>query len=395
MKKYVLVINCGSSSLKFALIEPNSGESPLKGNAEHLGFNDGKGTISLAIGEEKIKRELNEESTHDGALHALVEILKSHSMDEDIYAIGHRIVHGGEYFSDAVVVDDDVRAKIAECSRLAPLHNPAHILGIDAARHNFPHLQNVVVFDTAFHQQIPEKAYLYALPYRFYTDYHIRKYGFHGTSYRYISTKLPEITGKEHNKAIVCHLGNGGSVAAIDGDHSVDTTMGLTPLEGIVHGTRCGDIDPVIHDILTNQFEIPASEISNLLWKQSGLLGLSGISNHCGELEELSNNGNEAAKRAIEVYCYRLAKHIAGQFVALGGCEILVFTGGIGEKSRIIRRRTIEQLGVLGFYLDNDRNNDQTLGKTRYIHAQNSTPIWIIPTNEELMIARDTARLCA
>ena len=288
-----------------------------------------------------------------------------------------------------------MRAKIAECSRLAPLHNPAHILGIDAALHNFPHLQNVVVFDTAFHQKIPPAAFLYALPYKFYTDYHIRKYGFHGTSYRYISTKLPEITGKERNKAIVCHLGNGGSVAAIDTDHSVDTTMGLTPLEGIVHGTRCGDIDPVIHDILTNQFNIPAAEISDLLWKKSGLLGLSGISNHCGQLEEEANAGNEGAKRAIDVYCYRLAKHIAGQYVALGGCEILVFTGGIGEKSRIIRRQTIEHLACLGFYLNQERNEDSKLGKTRFIHSENSIPIWIIPTNEELMIARDTARLVA
>ena len=356
MTQYVLIINCGSSSLKYAVIDPVTGDLPLKGLSEKLGHAGGMFTAETASGKAQ---------------------------------------HGGEYFSESVLVNEDVRAKIADCIRLAPLHNPAHVEGIDAALHHFGDLPQAVVFDTAFHQQMPENAYLYALPYEYYTNWHIRKYGFHGTSYRYIASQLPELLGKEKVKSIVCHLGNGGSVAAIDSDHSVDTTMGLTPLEGLVHGTRTGDIDPAIPSILMEQFDVDTKEMSDILWKRSGLLGLSGISNDCRTLEEEMEKGNAAAIRAMEVYCYRLAKHIGAQLVALGGCEVLVFTGGIGENSDYVRRRTVEHLAFLGFSLDQARNKEVLFGKTGAIHAQGSLPVWVVPTNEELLIARDTAALAA
>ncbi|SUO97223.1 acetate/propionate family kinase [Suttonella ornithocola] len=392
MHRYVLVINCGSSSLKFAVIDPQTGDCPLKGLAERLGQGHEVGDFSYKVANEKFALTLHP-GTHDAAMKQIVEVLEEQGLMAEISAVGHRIVHGGEYFSESVRIEDDVRDKIADCIRLAPLHNPAHITGIDAAQKSFPDLVQVVVFDTAFHQKIPEKAYLYALPYRYYQSYHIRRYGFHGTSYRYVSAQLPKLIDIEKPKSIVCHLGNGGSVAAIDGDHSLDTTMGLTPLEGIVHGTRSGDIDPAIPRILTEQFGISIHEVGEVLWKKSGLLGLSEISNDCRTLEEEMNKGNLAAIRALEVYCYRLAKHIAAQMVALNGCDVLVFTGGIGENSAFVRKRTVEHLGFLGFKLDEDLNNEVLYGKTGAISAQDSKPIWVVPTNEELMIARDTLAL--
>lgn len=392
MTQYVLVINCGSSSLKFAVIDPVSGDSPLKGQAEKLGHAVGSFTAKTAAG--KNQYELSP-GTHEKALEQLVEVLKAENLMSSIQAVGHRVVHGGEYFSASVLIDAEVRSKIADCIRLAPLHNPAHIEGIDAAMQHFGALPQAAVFDTAFHQKMPENAYLYALPYEYYQNWHIRKYGFHGTSYRYIASQLSGLLGKEKVKAVVCHLGNGGSVAAIDGDHSLDTTMGLTPLEGLVHGTRTGDIDPAIPSILMEQFGVSAKELNDVLWKRSGLLGLSGISNDCRTLEEAMEKGDAAAIRAMEVYCYRLAKHVAAQMVALGGCDVLVFTGGIGENSDFVRRRTVEQLGFLGFKLDEARNKEVLFGKTGAISAADSKPVWVVPTNEELLIARDTAALAA
>lgn len=393
MHHYVLVINCGSSSLKFAVIDPETGDSPLKGLAERLSQNSEQGAFSYKTANGEKKSIYFSPSTHEAAMNEIVTVLKQLDLLSEIKAIGHRVVHGGEYFTVSVRLDDDVRNKIADCIRLAPLHNPAHLIGIDAAQHIFPNLPQTVVFDTAFHQQMPEHAYLYALPYRFYKEFHIRRYGFHGTSYRYIASKLPELLGIERPKAVVCHLGNGGSVAAIDGDHSVDTTMGLTPLEGIVHGTRSGDIDPAIPTILIEQFGMDVSEVSEVLWKKSGLLGLSEISNDCRTLEEEVEKGNPAAIRSLAVYCYRLAKHIASQMVALNGCDVLVFTGGIGENSSYVRECTVAHLGFLGFSIDNILNKEVLFGKTGRISPSGSKPIWVIPTNEELMIARDALEL--
>lgn len=388
--QFVLVLNCGSSSLKFAVMNPTSGDVLLNGTAERLGHDVGSLTVKDESG--KAVQEIKP-GTHAQALELIVETLKTKNLMDKIAAVGHRLVHGGEFFKESVVINNEVREKVAECIRLAPLHNPANITGIEAALKVFPKLPQVGVFDTAFHQQMPEKAYLYPLPRKFYEEFHIRRYGFHGTSFRYIASQLESVTGLKNPRTVVCHLGNGGSLAAIKDGHSVDTTMGLTPLEGIVHGTRCGDIDPAIIQILQEQFHISATEMNEILWKKSGLLGLSGISNDCRSLEEAMAEGNEAAIRALEVYCYRLAKHIAAQMVALNGCDALVFTGGIGENSAFVRAKTMEQLAFLGFELDKKANEETSRGKQGKISTANSKPVWVIPTNEELLIARDTAQL--
>lgn len=393
MQQYVLVLNCGSSSLKFAVIDPQSGDEVCKGLAERLGQEGA--SIKVKHGGEAEESALPAPGTHVEALLYIEEALERFGLQQALCAVGHRIVHGGEFFSESVLVDQGVRDKIAECIRLAPLHNPAHVIGIDAAFKAFPGLPQVTVFDTAFHQRMPEKAYLYALPMSLYKEYHIRRYGFHGTSYRYVSAQMPALLGKEKPKLVICHLGNGGSLAAIDGDHSVDTTMGLTPLEGIVHGTRTGDLDPAIPTLLMEQFGMSAAEVDATLWKKSGLLGLSGISNDCRTLEEAMEKGDADATRALEIYCYRLAKHIAAQMVALGGCDALVFTGGIGENSPVVRKRAVEQLAFLGFALDDAKNDVTMRGKQGNVAAEGSKPVWVVPTNEELLIARDTAALCA
>lgn len=391
MHNYVLVLNCGSSSLKFAVIDPENGDEVCKGLAERLGQEGGM--VRVKYNGQTEEAALHP-SSHESALVFIEQALERFGLEKQLQAVGHRIVHGGEYFSASVRIEGDVRDKIADCIRLAPLHNPAHVVGIDAAFKAFPGLPQAVVFDTAFHQRMPEKAFLYALPMAFYRENHIRRYGFHGTSYRYVSAQMPALLGKDSPKLVVCHLGNGGSVAAIDGDHSVDTTMGLTPLEGIVHGTRTGDIDPAIPTLLIEQFGMSAAEVSDVLWKRSGLLGLSGMSNDCRTLEEAVEAGNSDAKRAMDVYCYRLAKHIAAQMVALGGCDALVFTGGIGENSPFVRAQTVEQLAFLGFALDGAKNEATMRGKQGEISASGSKAVWVVPTNEELLIARDTAALC-
>lgn len=392
MAEWVLVVNCGSSSVKFALIDPESGDEALKGLAERLGQVGQPGEITFKYNGEKETHALPE-GTHKQALQDIVAKLHELNLFDQVVGIGHRVVHGGEYFSESVLVNDDVRDKIADCIRIAPLHNPAHVAGIDAARAAFSELPQVVVFDTAFHQHMPEHAYLYALPYHLYTEHGIRRYGFHGTSYRYTAARTYELMGEEKAKLVIAHLGNGGSVAAVDGDHSVDTTMGLTPLEGIVHGTRSGDIDPAIPRILTEQFGIDVQEVGNILWKKSGLLGLSEMSNDCRTLEDALAEGNKAAQRAMDVYNYRLAKHIAGQMVALGGADALVFTGGIGENSSYVRSEVVKKLAFLGFAINEEKNEATIRGAEGRIDAEGSLPIWVVPTNEELLIARDTFAL--
>lgn len=392
MSDWVLVVNCGSSSVKFALVDPKSGEESFNGIAERLGQAGQAGEITYKYRGEKETHGLSE-GTHQQALTDIVAKLRTLGLFGQVVAVGHRIVHGGEYFSQSVRVQGDVRDKIADCIRLAPLHNPAHVIGIDAAQAAFPDLPQVAVFDTAFHQHMPERAYLYALPYALYRDHGIRRYGFHGTSYRYVAARMHTLLGNDGLKLVIAHLGNGGSVAAVLGDHSVDTTMGLTPLEGIVHGTRCGDIDPAIPRILTDQFSIDVHEVGDILWKQSGLLGLSELSNDCRTLEDALATGNAAAQRAMDVYNYRLAKHIAGQMVALGGVDALVFTGGIGENSSYVRAEVVKLLGFMGFALDKANNEAMIRGAEGNIAAAGSTAIWVVPTNEELLIARDTLAL--
>lgn len=390
MSQYILVLNCGSSSLKFSVMNPENGDEPFKGVAERLVGEQGEITFKTANGG---KKTIAIPASHQSALDAIVAELKSENLFQSIKAIGHRVVHGGEFFSASVIINDEVLAKIEECIALAPLHNPAHVTGILAAKSAFPELKQVAVFDTAFHQQLPEEAYLYALPYSLYTEKKIRRYGMHGSSYRYVAQQIPEKTGIARPKSVICHLGNGGSIASVDFDHSKDTTMGVTPLEGLVHGTRSGDIDPGLFSILANQHGMSVKEIDDMLWKKSGLLGVSEISNDCRTLEEEMEKGNIKAKRAIDLYAYRLAKHIASQMVAINGADVLVFTGGIGENSPTIRRLAVEKLGFLGFELDKEANEATFRGKEGKISSASSKPIWVIPTNEELMIARDTAGL--
>lgn len=391
MSSLILVVNCGSSSVKFALIDPHRGDEPLKGIAERLGA--ASDAASITFKHERKETLPLTESTHLEALKAIVDKLKSLGLYEQVVGVGHRVVHGGEYFSQSVRINDDVREKIVDCIRLAPLHNPAHIAGIDAARHAFPDLPQVAVFDTAFHQHMPERAYLYPLPYELYTKTGIRRYGFHGTSYRYIAARAQQLMQDFQAKIIVAHLGNGGSVAAIDGDHSVDTTMGLTPLEGIVHGTRCGDIDPAIPTMLIEQEGMTVEAVNQLLWKESGLLGLSQRSNDARTLEDAALEQDTGALRALSIYAYRLAKHIAAQMVALNGTDALVFTGGIGENSSYIRESVLKHLACLGWTLDVHKNDSTIRGQEGRIDKGRGPQVWVIPTNEELLIAQDTWQL--
>jgi acetate kinase len=312
-----------------------------------------------------------------------------------VKAVGHRIVHGGEVFKSTVVITDEVIAEIEKCSKLAPLHNPANLLGLRIATSQFPDLPQVGVFDTSFHQTMPEHAYLYAVPMSLYREHGVRRYGFHGTSYRYITSKASALLGKPlEETAFVCaHLGNGASATAILGGKSVDTTMGLTPLEGSVMGTRSGDIDPGVIGYLGSELGLDVAGVMDILNKKSGLLGLSEISSDCRELQEAAAAGDKAAELALEIFSYRLAKHIAALTVGLGRLDALLLTGGIGENSAYVRAKVIKRLGFLGLTLDEEANKACTRGKAGPITVEGSVPALVINTDEELMIALDTATL--
>lgn len=393
MKKDILVINCGSSSIKFALINPATGDAELTGLAEKLGLQDAFVTFKHA--NEKTVEQLPN-GDHAAAMKAIIRQLTAFGLADQVAAIGHRIVHGGEFFKATKLIDDSVIAAVQECCKLAPLHNPGHLLGIHSAIENFPGLPQTVVPDTAFHQTMPERAYLYAVPMSLYREHHVRRYGAHGTSHRFVSQEAAKMQGipLESSAIIVAHLGNGASACAVLNGQSVDTTMGLTPLEGLVMGTRCGDIDANIFSYLTSVMGLDIAEITEILNKKSGLLGLSELSNDCRELEEAAAKGHAGAKIALEIFCYRLAKHIAALVVPMGRLDILAFSGGIGENSTFIRKRVMEQLGFLGLKLDDDANNACIRGKAGKIGAQGSSAsALVINTNEELMIALDTAKL--
>lgn len=393
--KLILVLNCGSSSLKFAIIDTVSGDELLTGLAECLQLENA--SIKWKLEGVKGKAELGNGAAHQEALSFIVdEILGDKAeLKNGIHAIGHRVVHGGEKFTSSVVICDEVMKGIKECIALAPLHNPAHIVGIEAAQKAFPSLQNVAVFDTAYHQTMPEEAYLYALPYQLYAKHGIRRYGMHGTSHYFISLETAKILNKpvEELNIINCHLGNGGSVCAIKNGKSVDTSMGMTPLEGLVMGTRCGDIDPAIIFHLHDELGYSIEEINTLLTKESGLLGLTEITSDCRFVED--NYDTEAvAKRAMDLYCYRLAKYIAGYTAALDGrLDAVVFTGGIGENSAPIRELTLERLSLLGFKVDSEANLTNRFGKEGIISQPDSTMAMVIATNEEWVIAQDTLAL--
>lgn len=397
--KLVLVLNCGSSSLKFAILDAVNGDEYLSGLAECFHLPEAR--IKWKIDGGKQEAALGAGAAHSEALNLIVNTILSQKpeLSAQLVAIGHRIVHGGEKFTQSAVINDDVLQGIKDAVPFAPLHNPAHLIGIDEALKSFPHLadKNVAVFDTAFHQTMPEEAYLYALPYNLYKDHHIRRYGAHGTSHYYVSREAAKVLNKpvEELNVITCHLGNGGSVSAIRNGQCVDTSMGLTPLEGLVMGTRSGDIDPAIVFHLHDSLGMSVADINKLLTKESGLLGLTEVTSDCRYVED--NYETKAdAKRAMNVFCHRLAKYI-GAYSALmeGRLDAVIFTGGIGENAAMVRELALKQLGLLGFSVDHERNLAARFGKGGNIAADGSRPALVIPTNEELVIAQDALRLTA
>jgi acetate kinase len=383
----VLVVNCGSSSLRFALLEPESGNVLRKGMAERL--NTDAGFFRVDAGPE--------EALPPGAGHGDVLDLVLRRLDAArVLGVGHRVVHGGEAFSDSVVLDAAAIAAIEACSELAPLHNPANLRGIRAARERFPNVPHVAVFDTAFHQTLPRKAHLYAIPYELYERHRIRRYGFHGTSHRYVAGVAASRLGKPlaELELVTAHLGNGCSAAAVSGGRSVDTTMGLTPLEGLVMGTRSGDVDPNLHEFLVEHAGLSLPDVMELLNRKSGLLGLSGSSNDMRTLLAARDQGNERAALAIEVFCYRLAKAVLGLCAALSRVDALVFTGGIGEHAASVRAETLAALRLLGAVVDPELNAAHGSASNGRITRDDSRLVaLVVPTNEELVIARETARL--
>ncbi|UYA61220.1 acetate kinase [Pectobacterium colocasium] len=397
--KLVLVLNCGSSSLKFAIIDAINGEEYLSGLAEC--FNLPEARIKWKMDGGKHDAELGAGAAHSEALNFIVNTILSQKpeLSAQLVAIGHRIVHGGEKFTQSAIITDDVLQGIKDSVPFAPLHNPAHLIGIDEALKSFPHLadKNVAVFDTAFHQTMPEESYLYALPYKLYKENHIRRYGFHGTSHYFVSREAAKVLNKpvEELNVITCHLGNGGSVTAIRNGECVDTSMGLTPLEGLVMGTRCGDIDPAVIFHLHDALGMDVASINTLLTKESGLQGLTEVTSDCRYVED--NYETKAdAKRAMDVYCHRLAKYI-GSYAALmeGRLDAVIFTGGIGENAAMVREMSLKKLGLLGFDVDHERNLAARFGKGGNIAKDGTRPALVIPTNEELVIAEDAYRLTA
>ena len=394
MSKLILVLNCGSSSLKGAVLNSENGDVLLSCLGEKLNLADAY--ITFKVNGQKERVDLSATPNHTGAVGAMLEKLKAMGLDSQIGAIGHRVVSGGEEYSESVLIDDSVMAAIEKCIPLAPLHNPANLLGIRAAQDIFKGLPNVAVFDTAFHQTMPEHAYMYAIPRKFYRELGLRRYGFHGTSYRFVAEEAANVLGADKNnlKLVIAHLGNGASITAVRNGKSMDTSMGLTPLEGLVMGTRSGDVDPSIFSFLADNLKLSTQQITDILNKESGLMGISELSSDCRVIEDESLNGHEGAVLALEMFSYRLAKYVASMAVAAGGLDALVFTGGIGENSDIIREKVLNYCEFLGFSVDKEANTAARFGKAGVITAADSkVKSVVIPTNEELMIAQDTARL--
>ena len=393
----ILVINCGSSSLKYQLIDMTTEESLAQGLVERIGIEGSVLTQKVEGKEKYIIKEVmkNHKDAIALVLKALVDKENGviESMDE-ITAVGHRVVHGGEKYSKSVLVDDEVKNSIKECYKLAPLHNPANMIGIEACEELMPNTPMVAVFDTAFHQTMDKEAFLYAIPYELYEKEGIRKYGFHGTSHMFVSNEVAKVMGKDIKdlKIITCHLGNGASLCAIKGGKSVETSMGFTPLDGIVMGTRSGSIDPAIVGYLKNELGYSVDDINDLLNKKSGVLGLSGVSSDFRDIEDAVANGNERAKLALDLYHYRIRKEIGAYAAAMGGVDAIVFTAGVGENGPETREACLSGLEFLGVKIDKEKNNVR--GKLREISTDDSTvKAFVIPTNEELVIARDTKNL--
>ena len=398
MEMNVLVINCGSSSLKYQLINSDSETVLAKGLCERIGI-DGSAITHQKAGEDKVKTEIPM-AYHTDAVNFVIEKLTDaevgviKSLDE-IDAVGHRMVHGGEEFAGSCVITEEVIKVVESCNDLAPLHNPANLIGIAACKEVMPEVPMVGVFDTAFHQTMPKKAYLYGLPYEYYDKYKVRRYGFHGTSHDFVSNRAAEILGKDRKdlKIIVCHLGNGASITAVKNGESVDTSMGLTPLEGLIMGTRSGDLDPAIVTFIAEKEGITAQEVIDICNKKSGVLGLSGgFSSDFRDLAEAAANGNDMAKTALDAYAYRVGKYIGAYTAAMNGVDVICFTAGAGENNAEVRALIGQYIGFLGTNIDSEKN--KVRGEEIILSDEGSKVVtMVVPTDEEMAIARETVRL--
>lgn len=394
----ILVLNCGSSSVKYKLIDTDHEATMAEGGVEKIGLPDGFLKFKLSDGSKQI-RELGL-IDHKQAVEAILAILTDPTLGciknySEIDAVGHRVVHGGEKFASSVLITPEVIQQVKDCYDLAPLHNPANITGIEAITSIMPDVPQVGVFDTAFHQTMPARSFMYAIPYKYYQEDGVRRYGFHGTSHRYVSQRAAEFLGLDLSKVkmVTCHVGNGGSITAVDGGKSVDTSMGLTPTEGLMMGTRSGDIDPGAITYLMTKHGLDASQVQTLINKQSGVAGVSGISSDMREIEAAVNAGNERAKLALDMYELRILKYIGAYAAEMGGLDVIVFTGGVGENQTGVRLNVCEPLRFMGVEIDAEKN-----ATVRGAEAIISTPasrvkVVVIPTDEELMIARDTRRI--
>ena len=389
----ILIINAGSSSLKYQLMDPNTGDVAAKGLCERI-YIDGR--LTHKVGDNKVVKDIPMPS-HSEAISAVLEILVDpehgviKSVDE-IDAVGHRVLHGGMEFSDSCIVTDEVIAAVEKCIPLGPLHNPANLMGIRACQAVMPKTPQVAVFDTAFHMTMPAKAYRYAIPTEYYENDSIRRYGFHGTSHKYVARRTAELVGKKEFKMVNCHLGNGSSMAAVKDGKCQDTTMGLTPLAGVPMGTRSGDIDAAVVQFICNKYGMSVDDCLNMLNKKSGVLAISGVSSDFRDLEAGAAEGNENCRLALDKFCYEVAKYVGAYAAALNGLDVLTFTAGVGENGPDTRAAVCSYLGYLGVKLDEEKN--KVKGKEMLISTPDSkVQVWVVPTNEELMIAQDTAEL--
>ena len=392
----VLVINCGSSSLKYQLIDSETEVALAVGLCERIGI-DGRLNHTPNGGEKVVIEQAMPD--HEVAIRMVLDALTNENYGviknlDEIDAIGHRLVHGGEKFTKSVIIDDEVIAGVEECSPLAPLHNPANLIGVRACQAIMPGVPNIGVFDTAFHQTMEPVAYMYGLPYEYYEKYKVRRYGFHGTSHSFVSKRAIQMLNldPDNSKIIVCHLGNGSSISAVKNGKVVDTSMGMTPMEGLVMGTRCGDMDPTIVEYLAHSLNKSLEEVMVILNKKSGVLGISGVSSDFRDLDKASNEGNERAKLAVEVFSYRTAKYIGSYIAAMNGVDAIVFTAGLGENNIVVREQVLNHFGYMGITLDKEAN--QIRGEEKIISTPDSkVTVAVIPTNEELAIAHETGAL--
>jgi len=389
----ILIINAGSSSLKYQLMNPETGDVSAKGLCERIGID---GRLNHKVGEEKIVKDIPM-PTHSEAIAATLEILQDPEVGviksvAEIDAVGHRVLHGGMEFFASCIINDDVIAAIKKCIPLGPLHNPANLMGIEACQAVMPTTPQVAVFDTAFHMTMPPKAYRYAIPTEYYENDSIRRYGFHGTSHKYVAKRTAELVGKTEFKMVNCHLGNGSSMAAIKDGKCQDTTMGLSPLAGVPMGTRSGDIDACVVQFICNKYGMSVDECLNMLNKKSGMLAMSGVSSDFRDLEDGAKNGNEACALAREKFCYEVAKYVGAYAAALNGLDVITFTAGVGENDINVRKTICDYLAFMGVKIDPELNGKR--GKEMKISTPDSAvEVWVVPTNEELMIAQDTAEL--